>query len=91
MTYTWVHDDSQLDWAELSDLYRIAPLGDKPCNALATIFGNSMFKCFGYLDDVLIAAGRVLADGLDCAYIADVAHPSSVGCWACTSPESWSR
>ncbi len=80
MTYTWVHDDGELDWAELSDLYRIAPLGDKPRGALATVFGNSMFTCFGYLDGVLVAAGRVLADGLDCAYIADVAvHPDHQG------------
>jgi ribosomal protein S18 acetylase RimI-like enzyme len=74
--YTWVHEDRDVDWNELSTLYRIAPLGDKPPDALATVFGNSMFKCFGYLDRLLVAAGRVLADGLDCAYIADVAvHP----------------
>ena len=63
--HTWVHDDRQLDWDELSNLYRIAPLGDKRPDALVTVFGNSMFKCFGYLDGVLVAAGRVLADGLD--------------------------
>ena len=39
-----------------------------------------MFMCFGYPGDVLVAAGRVLADGLDCAYIADVAvHPDHQG------------
>jgi GNAT superfamily N-acetyltransferase len=80
VTYTWVHEDRDLDWSELSNLYRIAPLGDKPPEALATVFGNSMFKCFGYLDRDLVAAGRVLADGLDCAYIADVAvHPDHQG------------
>ncbi len=36
--------------------------------------------CFIYADDVLVGAGRVLADGLDCAYIADVAvHPHHQG------------
>jgi len=80
VTYTWVHDGGAVDWDELSNLYRIAPLGDKPPDALATVFGNSMFTCFGYHDGVLVAAGRALADGLDCAYIADVAvHPDHQG------------
>jgi hypothetical protein len=58
-----------VDMDELSSLYRIAPLGNKPPEALATVFGNSMFMCFVYLGGVLVGAGRVLADGLDCAYI----------------------
>ncbi|HET9971725.1 MAG TPA: GNAT family N-acetyltransferase [Streptosporangiaceae bacterium] len=44
------------------------------------MFGNSMFTCFAYAGDHLAGAGRVLADGLDCAYIADVAvHPDHQG------------
>jgi GNAT superfamily N-acetyltransferase len=78
--YAWVHDLDAVDLAELSVLYRIAPLGDKPPDALATVFGNSMFKCFAYADGVLAGAGRALADGLDCAYLADVAvHPDHQG------------
>jgi GNAT superfamily N-acetyltransferase len=69
-----------LDWLELSELYRIAPLGDKPPDALRTVFANSRFTSFAYDGDVLAGAGRVLADGLDCAYIADVAvHPDHQG------------
>ncbi len=69
-----------MDLDELSNLYRIAPLGDKPPASLATVFGNSMFTCFAYAGDLLAGAGRVLADGLDCAYIADVAvHPGHQG------------
>jgi ribosomal protein S18 acetylase RimI-like enzyme len=65
---------------ELSNLYRIAPLGNKPPEALATVFANSMFMCLVYAGDVLVGAGRVLADGLDSAYIADVAvHPGHQG------------
>src|SRR5262249_60400983 len=76
----WVHDLGAVDLNELSNLYRVAPLGDKPPDALATVFGNSMFMCFVYAGDVLVGAGRVLADGLDCAYIADVAvHPHHQG------------
>jgi GNAT superfamily N-acetyltransferase len=77
---TWVHDLGAVDLDELSNLYRVAPLGDKPPEALATVFGNSMFMCFVYAGGVLAGAGRVLADGLDCAYIADVAvHPDHQG------------
>lgn len=78
--YTWVYDTSQVDLGELSRLYKVAPLGDKPPEALRTVFGNSMFTCFIYAGDQLVGAGRALADGLDCAYIADVAvHPDHQG------------
>lgn len=76
----WVHDDADVDWVELSELYRVAPLGDKPPELLRTVFSNSMFTCFVYVDGRLVAAGRMLADGLDCAYLADVAvHPDHQG------------
>jgi GNAT superfamily N-acetyltransferase len=39
-----------------------------------------MFVSLVYSDDGLVGAGRALADGLDCAYIADVAvHPDHQG------------
>jgi GNAT superfamily N-acetyltransferase len=69
----WVHDTGEVDWDELSDLYTRAPLGIKPPDALRTVFGNSMYVCFVYAGGALVGAGRALADGLDCAYIADVA------------------
>lgn len=78
--YRWVYDVAAVDLAELSRLYRIAPLGEKPPDALATVFGNSRFTCFVYAGDVLVGAGRALADGLDSAYLADVAvHPEHQG------------
>lgn len=78
--YTWTGDVGAVNLEELSTLYRIAPLGVKTPGALATVFGNSMFACFAYADGSLAGAGRVLADGLDCAYIADVAvHPDHQG------------
>ena len=78
--YDWVGDIEVVDWDELSSLYRIAPLGEKPPDALRTVFGNSMFRCFVYAGEVLVGAGRALADGVDCAYIADVAvHPDHQG------------
>ncbi|MGH9135252.1 MAG: GNAT family N-acetyltransferase [Ilumatobacteraceae bacterium] len=78
--YNWLFELGGVDWGELSNLYRIAPLGEKPPAALATVFGNSMFVCFVYAETELVGAGRALADGLDCAYIADVAvHPGHQG------------
>ena len=78
--YTWVLDDASVDWDELSNLYRIAPLGEKPPDALETVMGNSRYKCFAYDGEVLVGAGRVVADGLDAAYIADIAvHPDWQG------------
>jgi GNAT superfamily N-acetyltransferase len=78
--YTWVDDLGRVDLAELSELYRIAPLGVKPPDALAAVFGNSRYAWFVYDRETLVGAGRALADGLDCAYIADVAvHPDHQG------------
>ena len=78
--YAWVHDINSVDLDELSNLYRIAPLGERPPSALAVVFRNSMFACFVYSGNALVGAGRALADGLDCAYIADVAvHPEHQG------------
>lgn len=78
--YAWVYDRDSIDWPELSELYRVAPLGDKPPDALQTVFSGSRYVCFVYAGAVLVAAGRALADGLDCAYIADVAvHPDHQG------------
>jgi len=78
--YSWVYAVGGVDFTELANLYRIAPLGDKSPDALATVFDNSMFKCFIYAGDALVGAGRALADGLDCSYICDVAvHPGHQG------------
>jgi len=73
MTVTWTDALDAIDWNELSALYRKAPLGNKSPERLKTVFTNSMFRRFAYEDGVLVAAGRALADGLDCSYICDVA------------------
>ncbi len=80
MDHSWVYDDSAVDWDELSQLYRKAPLGEKSPKDLETVFGNSRFKCFVYAEGELVGVGRALADGLDCSYLADVAvHPDFQG------------
>ena len=75
-TYAWIDNCNEIDWSELSNLYKIAPLGDKSAEALKTVFVNSRYTHFIYHENLLIGAGRALADGYDCSYICDVAiHP----------------
>jgi ribosomal protein S18 acetylase RimI-like enzyme len=77
---TWKYDQESINWKELSNLYKIAPLGDKKADDLQKAFGNSMYKCFAFEGDRLVGVGRTLADGIDCAYICDVAvHPEYQG------------
>ncbi len=80
MAFLWEYDQDNIDWIRLSELYRIAPLGEKPAESLKTVFSNSRYKCFVYTGPTLIGVGRALADGLDCAYICDIAvHPEHQG------------
>ena len=73
MTLEWKHSTDDVNWEELSALYRVAPLGEKKAEHLQKVFSNSMFKCFLYENARLVAAGRALADGADCSYICDIA------------------
>jgi ribosomal protein S18 acetylase RimI-like enzyme len=76
----WLYDQTEIDWNELKELYRIAPLGIKDPEKLKMTFTNSMFKCFAYHDSQIIGVGRALADGADCSYICDIAlHPEYQG------------
>lgn len=80
MKLTWKYDQENISWEELSNLYKIAPLGDKKAENLQRTFGNSMFKCFVFDSSTLVGVGRALADGIDCSYICDVAvHPEWQG------------
>jgi predicted N-acetyltransferase YhbS len=46
----------------------------------AKICTNSMFRLFAFESSRLVAAGRALADGRDCAYLCDIAvAPSHQG------------
>lgn len=80
MAYEWVLSLDTVDWDELSNLYLIAPLGDKKAADLKISFTNSRFTCLVYDRGKLIGAGRALADGIDCSYICDLAvHPGYQG------------
>lgn len=73
MEVEWIYSEAEVDWLELSALYRAAPLGDKKPEELKLVFTRSLYKCFLYDSGNLIGAGRALADGKDCSYICDVA------------------
>lgn len=80
MNYEWYFDQTKINWAELSELYKIAPLGTKLPNDLEVVFSNSKFKCFVFHENLLVGVGRALADGKDCSYICDIAiHPEHQG------------
>jgi len=70
---TWTDALEPIDWHELAELYRVAPLATKSPDDLRKAFANSMFRRFAFDGERLVAAGRVLADGIDVAYLCDVA------------------
>ena len=73
MPLVWTDSSDNVDWHELAELYRVAPLAHKEPERLRIAFANSMFKRFAFDDGKLVAAGRVLSDGIDVAYLCDVA------------------
>lgn len=73
MAIEWRETADGVDWTALSDMYRRAPLGEKSADWLRTAFSNSLFKCFAFEDGRVIAAGRAVADGVDCSYLCDIA------------------
>lgn len=81
MALTWTTTWHGIGWDELEALYRAAALGSKTAELLETVFTNSRFSCFARdAEGRLVAAGRVLSDGADCAYVCDVAvHPDRQG------------
>ena len=70
---TWSSTLQDVDWAAMETLYRLAPLGNKSAEHLRTVFSNSRYTWVVREAGNIVAAGRALADGLDCAYVCDVA------------------
>ena len=64
MALEWKYSTEEVDWDELSAMYRAAPLGGR-ASSLKTVFTNSLFKCFVYEQGHLVGAGGTLADGAD--------------------------
>jgi ribosomal protein S18 acetylase RimI-like enzyme len=75
----WVFEQGGVNFRELAELYRIT-LGARRPDDLRIAFTNSRFKVFAFDDGRLVGAGRALADGVDAAYLCDVAiHPDYQG------------
>jgi ribosomal protein S18 acetylase RimI-like enzyme len=80
MNLAWTDSLDAVDWDQLSALYKIAPLGDKPAANLKIVFTNSRYRCFVSDSGRMVGVGRALADGIDTSYICDVAvHPDFQG------------
>ena len=80
MALEWTDSLAAIDWEELSNLYRVAPLGNKKAADLQAVFERSMYRCFVLDSGRLVGAGRALADGIDCSYLCDIAvHPDHQG------------
>jgi ribosomal protein S18 acetylase RimI-like enzyme len=73
LTLEWTDSLDQVDWEELSALFKVAQLGDRSAAHLKIVFGNSRFHLFASENGRLVGVGRALADGIDCAYICDIA------------------
>ena len=73
MAMIWTDSTDGIDWDELAALYHAAPLGNKNAADLKIAFSNSRFTLFARDHGALVAVGRALADGVDCAYLCDVA------------------
>jgi ribosomal protein S18 acetylase RimI-like enzyme len=73
VTLEWNDSIDAVDWDELSELYRLAPLGNKSAINLKTVFSNSKFRCFVYEQARMVGVGRALTDGFDTSYICDIA------------------
>jgi GNAT superfamily N-acetyltransferase len=80
MAIHWSEANDTIDWDEMSELYRIAPLGNKSGEWLKKAYSNSMFTCIAFDGGKIVAAGRAVADGVDCSYLCDiVVHPAYQG------------
>ena len=73
MQLSWRNTLDGINWQELAELYRRAPLGSKSAETLQIAFSNSRFTLFLFDGTQLVGAGRALSDGIDCSYLCDIA------------------
>ena len=65
-------DVAQIDWDRLTLIFKRAPLGERDPAILRQVFTNSGVRCFAWIDQALIGAGRAITDGVCYAAIFDV-------------------
>ena len=63
MPIAWSESLDDVDWNELAELYRVAPLGNKTPQGLHGAFGNSMFRCFAREEGRLVGGRRPRGEG----------------------------
>ena len=69
---TLEYSTDSVNWTELAEVYRLAPLGTYDPERLQRAYGESQVCCFVYHGTQLIAAGRALSDGEYFAFICDI-------------------
>jgi len=65
-------DVAEIDWDQLALVFKRAPLGDRDPTILRQVFTNSGVRCFAWIDQEIVAAGRAITDGVRYAAIFDV-------------------
>ncbi len=65
-------DCTDVDWHELTDLIRRAPLGERDVALAQRVFTGSYLCAFAYLNGRLIGAARAISDGVTSSAIYDV-------------------
>ena len=66
------YSTDSVNWAELAEVYRLAPSGTYDPERLQCAYEKSQVCCFVYHGTRLIAAGRALSDGEYFAFICDI-------------------
>ena len=69
---TLEYSTDSVNWTELAEVYRLAPLGTYDPERLQRAYEKSQVCCFVYRGIQLIAAGRALSDGEYFAFICDI-------------------
>lgn len=69
---TLVYSTDSVDWTELVEVYRRAPLGTHDPAKLRRAYEESDVCCFAYHGAQLVAAGRGISDGEYFALVCDI-------------------
>ena len=69
---TLAYSTDSVNWTELAEVYRLAPLGTYDPEQLQRAYEKSQVCCFVYRGTQLIGAGRALSDGDYFAFICDI-------------------
>ena len=62
-----------INWQEVSDIFKVVGWGERLAEHVKRSFENSSFKCFAYIDDELVGVGRTVDDGYYYGWIVDLA------------------